>query len=151
MRFFAAILIFLFSIAPVAHAAQETKLRLRAPSDDLREKQVMAYLEDQKILVGDLPFTVANLDLNNDGIDEWIFRQETTSNCTATASCKFLVAGLDKNKKPLLIAQIDAARINIRDDEMYGVRDLSVYKNPNNDLEASRYSWTPQQSTYLPF
>lgn len=151
MRFFAVILICLFAFGPAAHAAQETKPRLRASSDDIREKQALAFLEDQKDLFPDLPFTVANVDLNNDGIDEWIVRQETTSNCVATTSCKFLIAGLDKDKKPALIAKIDAANLNIRNTEMYGVLDLSVYSNPNNDLEATRYSWDPYKSTYLPF
>lgn len=116
---------------------------------DIRTQEAMALLLQKGVLIGELPFSVAAVDLNDDGVEEWLFRQDTASNCAAQASCHFLIAGLSE-KKPVLIGDISAAKITLADNDYYGVKMLAVYKNPTNDFDFTRYVWHPETGLFAP-
>lgn len=150
MRFFTFLILSFLTIPTIAAlAAEEMQLRYHAPSNDIRELSVTEQLKADQKLVGDLPFTLTEVDLNNDGVPEWVFRQERTSHCETTASCVFLVVGL-KEKKPVLLGEFTGSKVNLTDHLSYGVRGFSLYTNPNNDLAAAPYDWNPYKGAYGP-
>lgn len=145
MRFLILLFLCLTTAAGAAFAAQE-KPRYRDDVRDIREQEIVEMLVT-KGLQQDLPFRIAALDLNGDGVDEWIVRQDGSSNCKAQASCKFYIAGLSE-RKPALLALITAGELEIMTDRLYGINKLAVYKNPNSDYDFRTYAWTPEKSTF---
>jgi hypothetical protein len=144
MRFLPALL---FAVLFSLPAQAQVFLRFKAAPSDVREEQVIAFLEEKQFLNPELPFKIAAIDLNRDGVPEWIVRQDMASNCAAQANCKFLIAGLQE-KKPVLLGRIEAARIEVQPQTLYGIHKLSVYDNPMNDFEPNVYAWKPEARTF---
>jgi len=147
LRIFLALGLLLTITAP-AHAAP-AQLQFRDEPRDAREESVINYLESSKKLFSELPFKIAAVDLNDDGVDEWIVRQDKSSACEPNVECEFLVVALKKNA-PLLIGHIRAGKVGIDEFKSYGVVNLRVYNIKNNDFEYSVYRWTPEKAAFLP-
>lgn len=138
---------FMAFFAPVAMAGEP--LIFRDKTKNIREESVIAYLQSQKKIFAELPYKIATVDLNFDGVNEWIIRQERTSACEVTASCSFYVVGLSKNA-PLLLGEFPARKVGIDDQKIYGIKTLQVYNLKNDDFDFTQYRWTPQKSAFLP-
>ncbi len=136
-------------IPSFASAGQEYQLRFGDVSTDVREQQVLNFLVSPQANQT-LPRKIAKYDLNGDGVEEWVVREQTSPDCQTAANCAFYFVGLKKND-PVLLGAVTAGKINISDRDMYGVHNLAVYNNPNNDLEPVTFGWDPYQARYLPF
>ncbi len=136
---------FLFSALP-ATAAEP--LIFRAQTKDARETSVIEYLQARGVIEENLPSGIAAIDLNNDGVDEWIIRQETDG-CRQTASCTFAVAGLSR-KAPVMLGDLSARKVGISAEKAYGVRKLLVYNLKNDDFAYTVYVWSPSDSGFRP-
>lgn len=147
MRFSVLVILLLMSCSSPA-AAEEIRLNFGAVPDDIRAKQIIDLLYGNG-LQKELPFVAAPYDLNNDGVNEWIIRQDNASNCKAQASCKFYI-GATSERKPVLLAKIEAGSVNIQSDRLYGINKLSVYNDPNDDFSAQTFVWKPKISSFLP-
>jgi hypothetical protein len=146
MRFF-LLTILAITVCGGAFAA-ERSLTYRAPGDDIREGEAISMLLTHG-LNKDMAYEVASYDLNGDGVNEWVVKQDGDPNCEEQLSCRFFIAGLSE-RKPVLLAQITAAKINILTDKLYGIHVLAVYNNPNDDFTYTKFFWTPEKSRFSP-
>lgn len=140
---------FLFALmltfAVAAHAA--APLIFKQAGKDLREQSVLKFLQEHHGFNPAIPFKVATTDLNNDGVGEWVVRQDIPG-CQRTASCPFYITGL-KQKKPALLGQIAARKIGITDEKSYGVTTLVVYNDQSNDFTYKSFSWEPSKGSFV--
>jgi hypothetical protein len=146
MRFALFFLILVFIPLPVM---AESLLIFREQIKGPREAEVLAMLEASGKYMPDFPFQIAAFDLNGDGVDEWIFRQDRESGCEPNASCTYLILGLSE-KKPIILGDISARKIELADQKTYGVRNLHVYNDRNDDFAYTSYVWTPENRAFLP-
>ncbi len=144
-RFFLFALTF-FLILP-AFAAQP--LIFRPSVKDAREQSVLDYLTLIRRFDPSTPFTIATIDLNGDGVNEWIVRQDLTPTCETNASCRYDVVGLNE-KQPELLGAFTARKVGISDEKQYGVRNLLVYNEKNDDFAFKTYIWTPAEAAFRP-
>lgn len=141
-------ILFLLAILFSLPAFAGEPLIFRESVRDAREESVLTFLKTQKDFVPQSPYAIATTDLNGDGVDEWIVRQEVTG-CESRADCLYFIAGLSE-KTPTLLGQIAARKIGIADEKLYGVRKLFVYNNPQNDFDSLLYVWTPSRAAFGP-
>ena len=137
----------LFSLPTASHA--EEPLVYRDHPKDAREESVLDYLKLIKRYDPALPLGMAAVDLNGDGVDEWIIRQVTSASCETAANCPYVVAGLS-DKEPALLGEFPARKVGIADEKLYGVRKLLVYNEKNNDFAFKTYVWTPAETAFRP-
>lgn len=135
-RFLFALML-LFTSA--AQAAQP--LIFKSSTSDIRALSVLTFLQEAHGFTPAIPYGIAAIDLNNDGVDEWIVRQDKPG-CVQDANCPFFVVGLSQ-KKPRLLGDVSARKIGITDEKSYGVSHLVVYNDPNDDFTYKSYSWDP--------
>ena len=145
MVFLIRLALLLLIFAPVKGFAAQPLIY--APlSDDLRLKSIASFLLESGALAADLPYDVAPADLNNDGIDEMIFRQQSTA-CETRSNCIYLVAGVSR-KQPILLATFKARKIGISEEKSYGVKKILVYDEKQNDFQYITYVWDPYKSSF---
>lgn len=90
------------------------------------------------------PSTVAQIDLNRDGLTEYIARSCSEN----SAPCRFTVFA--KNKKGFItLAEIEAYRLTKGHTERHGVSDLRAYTNKMNDYNSKLYVWDAVRSRYI--
>jgi hypothetical protein len=142
------ILFFLFMTFTSGSALAAPPLIFRDHVKGPREQEALNMLEKTAGFLPDLPYSVAATDLNGDGVDEWIFRQDREPGCEASANCIFRVLGL-REGQPVSLGTIFARKISLSDEKSYGVRKIFAYNDKNNDFEYSRYVWDPTTGIYL--
>ena len=146
MRFI--LFLILLTVTPLA-AFASAPLAYRSETKDAREESAFDMLLERGKFVANLPYQVAAKDLNDDGVDEWIFRQDRESGCEANLNCRYFIVGLSE-RTPVLLGDITAKKIGVSDEKAYGVRRLYVYNDKNDDFAFSRYVWVPQNGAFLP-
>lgn len=149
MRLILAILAAACLLAPALPARADDGLDYRLFAKDVRENEILIFLKEQGLFTIGLPFKIADPDLNDDGVPEWVIRQDKTSGCESRGDCEYLVIAL-KDKKPFVLAKINAIRIGVLDDTVFGVKKLAVYNDLSNDYKYITYAWTPEKYTFLP-
>lgn len=140
------ILLFALSIPHTSYAAEQS-LKFKSSTKDIRELSVLDMVKTEAKFDTSSPYGIAAVDLNDDGVDEWVIRDDEKTGCAETVSCRFIIAGLSE-KKPIILGQFYAGKLTILDKKMFGVRGLAVYNNPNDDFSFVRYHWNPQISAY---
>jgi hypothetical protein len=146
MRFLAPILLMLCLALP---AAAEVPLIFRDSAKGPREQELLTYLWEKDIYDRKAPFTMTATDLNGDGVEEWIFRQNPTPNCESNADCAFSITGLSKGNFTVL-GQMRGGKIGVSGEKQYGVRKLLVYNEKNDDFAYQIYVWMPGRQAFLP-
>ena len=146
MRF--ALLFLILAILPLpAHA--QAPLVFRDAVKDQRESAALKMLVSKGLFIEGLPYMVASVDLNDDGVAEWIFRQDRESGCEANANCPYVIAGLSEGA-PVVLGNLAARKIGIADQKIYGVSRLYVYNKKDNDFVYSLYGWSPENGSFQP-
>jgi hypothetical protein len=140
-RFF---LIPLLLFAPMAQAAQP--LIFQNTTNDIRAKSVLTFLETSHKFDPSGGYQIAEIDLNGDQLAEWIVRQDIPQ-CDRSASCPYYIVGLS-NKQPRLLGQIQARKLGMTNQKLYGVSQLVVYNDQRNDFTYKLYSWDPHQGQF---
>ncbi len=146
----AIFLLTLLAVMPAAHADLDMRgkePRYRDAAANAREQEVVTFLHG-KGLEAKLPYQISTVDLNGDGVDEWIVRQEVSPACTANATCDFYVTGLSEGKI-ILLGRMEAGKVAISDDRTYGIHKLIVYNDKNNDYRGEPYLWSPKLFSYV--
>lgn len=143
------ILLFLTIISLPLPALAEGPLVFRDAVKGPREADALAMLISNGVFIGGLPYSVAAVDLNDDGVDEWIFRQDRESACETNANCGYVITGLSEGA-PVTLGNISARKIGIADQKSYGVLRLYVYNKKDNDFAYSLYGWSPKNGTFQP-
>lgn len=87
---------------------------------------------------------IARIDLNGDGLDEFIARQK---NCTQTGVCAYHVLA-ETPDGILPLGAFEGLNVLLGSEFSHGVRNLMVFKNTVNDYDFSLYTWHPETSAY---
>lgn len=114
----------------------------------LNYKELQAAAKAKEEIGGNVPLLLANADLNDDFIDEYIVKP---SNCQQQQLCDHKLIGF-KAREPIILGEFDAHKIIILSKKDYGVKRLHVYNKSNNDFSFQTAVWNPVQYkyTYIP-
>jgi hypothetical protein len=148
MRCFAFTLVMLSLALPVWAAGGEP-LIFRDQARGIREQQLLEFFKNEGQYNTNLPYKIAAVDLNGDGVEEWIFRQNDSPACQANADCRFAIGGLSDGQLTLL-GEMRGGKIGVAGEKLYGVRKLLVYNEKNDDFSYQTYVWTPDQRAFAP-
>lgn len=91
-------------------------------------------------------FDIASLDLNGDGVNEYILKRKTCAQ--AEAVCTHIVLA-DQKTKMHLLSSIRARHIMVGGTSNFGVNDLLVFENSVNEYDFDIYMWSPEQKMYI--
>ncbi len=91
-------------------------------------------------------YDVAEIDLNNDGVDEYVLKQKTCKD--RKKQCTYNVIA-EKDDEIILLAKVMGYNIMIGKTSSYGVKDILVFKNKTNDYNFDIYVWSPAQNMYI--
>ncbi|MCB1531526.1 MAG: hypothetical protein KDJ35_01525 [Alphaproteobacteria bacterium] len=91
-------------------------------------------------------FDVAQTDLNDDGLYEFIVHPKDCASTPDTCSFDILA---ETGDKMVSLGRIQARDIAIDSDKKFGVRSLRAFDNPRNDYSFSLYVWDAARSRYM--
>ena len=144
MKYVALTLLILSLLSPTTALALE----------NLRFKQAQSYKQVQMIDFiinhtenSEIPYVLAEIDLNGDSIDEYIIKPESGANCPAFPLCPYYVTAFQKHD-PIIIGKFNAHKMLISDKKTYGIRQIIVYNTPHNDFTSKTSSWNPYDFSY---
>jgi len=130
----------LFFAAALPGHAQE-KLYFKNKISDVQEALLRIHMADFD------DHEIAKIDLNYDGIFEFIARPK---NCETTeALCDFqILAEASDGKTLIVINVIEAFDLAASNGSAFGVRDLAVFQDPLNDFASTLYRWDSKAGQY---
>lgn len=91
-------------------------------------------------------YSIASIDLNNDGVDEHVIKQNL---CHITkGKCNYLVIA-EKKQEILVLFKIRAYNLAIGNANSNGVKDVLALTNETNDYNFDIYMWSPSLKMYI--
>lgn len=130
-------------------ARADAPLIYRSQAKGFREQELLDYLILLSRFDKTRPFLIAAVDLNGDGVNEWIVRQDPTPACESNADCSFMIGGVSEGHAALL-GEMRGGKIGVSDEKLYGVRKLLVYNEKSNDFAYQTYAWKPEDQAFGP-
>lgn len=92
------------------------------------------------------PPQVARVDLNQDGLDEFVIK---TDKCNAAdQACAFLFLA-ETSGKMYGLGEINARGVLIGNETKNGVRNILAFQNDQNDYDYQIYVWEPIRAQYI--
>lgn len=91
-------------------------------------------------------FEIAAVDLNKDGVDEYILKRKTCAEMNLV--CTHLVLA-DKKTEMHILSSIRARHIMLGGTSNYGINDLLIFENSVNDYDFDIYMWSPEEKMYI--
>lgn len=91
-------------------------------------------------------YVMADVDLNNDGIDEHILRRKSCE--TPSTMCTYIIIA-EKDDRILLLSKISAKNLMVDGKMTYGIKNLLAFNNDRNDYEYDIYMWSPKEKLYI--
>ncbi len=146
MRTFITMLITtVISIAYIPQASAVESLSYEKQQSPLVTNLINNYLiKDYKTDIS--TFSIAEIDLNNDGIPEYILRQKKCG--VAIRDCTHVILA-QKNDEVLKLSEIRAQNLMVGGTFSYGIKDLLVFNDKINDYIFDIYVWSPKEKTYI--
>jgi len=147
VKIFASFFLFsgLFALlaATPAHAAQD--LPFDVEIGEISRKNLQDYFQSA---LGKVPgdVAIAPVDLNEDGLHEFIVRDKSCD--SRKQSCDFKILA-ENNDKIILLGEIPAYNIALGNAYSQGVRNILAFENAANDYAYAVYVWEPLQSRYM--
>lgn len=92
---------------------------------------------------------VAASDLNGDSAPEFIAAPRNRKNCHPLAGCTYAIAAFD-GQTVTNLGFLKGFSIVLSDKRSYGIREILVYSNPDNDYAHARYIWDPKRRNFQP-
>lgn len=86
---------------------------------------------------------VAAVDLNEDGLDEYIAKTPADNGLFA-----FIIYGQTPSNS-VKLGTFKSHNVMLGNDYRHGIRNLLVFKDAQNDFSYDVYSWSPQASRYI--
>lgn len=130
-------------VAPVAAAQETVKF---APAQSYKHQQAIEFIQKNVVTTNDMQ--LAQVDLNDDFIDEYILKPVDTAQCANTPLCPhYIIAWQDDAL--ILIGQFNAKKLVIGTKKDYGVRQLILYNHPYNDYRTVTTYWNPHRFQYV--
>jgi len=140
MKLFLSLLVILIVSLPEPSLANDF-LTFKKPST-YKEFNALSLVETDAHPA--LSLRIASVDLNDDFIDEYILK---TTKCRQSRLCTYTIIAF-MNKKPRIIGQFDAHKINVTEKKDYGIKRLIVYYDLSNDFVSRALFWRPFQFRY---
>lgn len=144
-----SLVLFLLTVAIALPALATQPLYFRDQANGMRERELLDYFALIKRYNPDQPFRIAAIDLNDDGLQEWIFIQNNTPACESNADCMIAIGGLSGGKV-ILLGEMRGGKIAASSEKQYGVSKLLVYNEKNNDFAYQTYVWAPAERAFRP-
>ena len=94
---------------------------------------------------GDDPVAIAETDLNEDGIDEFILKDST---CNPANFCNFTIVA-DGGDTLIELGKIKALNLMLGNGYSSGIRNILAFQNNINDFDHELYVWEPAQARYI--
>lgn len=88
---------------------------------------------------------IAQIDLNGDGIDEFILKNAT---CSQANLCDFTIAA-DSGDSLIALGEIKAITLLLGNGYSSGIRNILAFQNDLNDFDYELYVWEPAQARYI--
>lgn len=142
---FAFFVLFLFALSATQHVQAQQALNYDAPLKASAKYQVTEFIKKSYNGNPEL-FKIAQTDLNNDGINEYILKR--LSCIKANNSCSHLILG-ETNNNMRLLSTIKARHIMLAGTSSFGVNDLLVFQNDINDYDFDIYMWSSTEKMYI--
>ena len=133
---------------PPAGAHAKELLRFKAPTQDNLGISSHIYLQAfaKEVLHTPLDRTfVSKVDLNGDGLNEFILKYQSCSN---KKRCTYYILG-EARDNIVELGRIEAKYITINARIKNGSRTLAVYNDASNDYTFKEYAWMPLQKRYV--
>ncbi len=92
-------------------------------------------------------YNTAGIDLNGDGIEEYILKPRK---CTTEENkpCTHLIVAEQKDKI-LLLSKVKARNLMVGGTQSHGIKDILAFADKVNDYNFDIYIWSPSQKTYI--
>ncbi|MAI62874.1 MAG: hypothetical protein CBB87_10405 [Micavibrio sp. TMED27] len=132
------------SIAKWSHAddfAQPLVYEKAVSQDFLKELQAVLQFADNQLLNAQL----SKIDLNEDGLDEYIVRD---GSCIDNHFCEYGVVA-KTNQGYINLLRIKSFNLMLGNEYTKGVRNLRVYNNRLNDFNYTTYIWSTSRLSYV--
>lgn len=104
----------------------------------LTQQRMKAYFKNKT------PDSIDAVDLNGDGMDEYVVRVEEC----AKEQCTFTVLA-DTEKELIELGQIKARTTRADTARTNGILNIRAYDNENNDYSYTVFVWSPEEKTYV--
>jgi hypothetical protein len=89
---------------------------------------------------------IAPVDLNNDGLSEFILKDKSCE--SGHAYCRFLVVS-ENHDAITELGDIKGYNLKVDNKMVQGVRNLLVYTSETNDYDYAIYVWEPRAGRYI--
>ncbi len=120
------------------HAIAIEPLRFSKDIGAVNALRLAGYLND---------YTIAQVDLNGDGIEEFILRSDSCGQSPQRDWCDYKILAR-KGSATLELGHIEARRVLLGNDTTNGIRNFIVYNDPSSDFAYSVYAWDKTRSTF---
>ncbi len=145
-RIFIVCMLVLFTIlnsVSIPHAS--SPLKYNAPLSPSAKYIINQYFEE--IFGANISvYDIAAIDLNEDGIDEFIAKRKT---CTiAGEPCSHLILA-EKRGKIVQLSTIRAKNLIVANTKSYGISDILAFKDNINSNDFDIYVWSPIDKMYI--
>lgn len=136
MHFLFCLALTLFS-ASTAHANETLRFR---EASTYKENQILAHAKSQ---IDSQDLILSSFDLNSDFIDEYVVRtQNKQKQLYSYAILAF------ENNKPTIIGRFNAFNLLVSPKKTYGINNIIVYNDLNNDFRTFTSAWNPYEFSY---
>ena len=122
-------------------AAETLDFKSTIPRSSLEKIKSYSFKTLQK---NSTPLEIAKIDLNRDGLHEFITRPRV---CGNENICDFNVLA-ETDQGIVVLGHFKGANILLGNEFQYGVRNLLVFGNSMNDFDYTLYTWHPEVSAY---
>lgn len=129
--------------APPCYAVEE--LRYDTNISFTARFNINTYLANEFQTKAD-DYKIAVIDLNSDGIDEFILKRKICN--LEKKLCTHMILA-EKDNKILLLSTIRARTLMGGGTTSHGVKDILAFRNEINDYDFEIYMWSPTQKTYI--
>lgn len=130
--------LFVSSFFLAFNANSQQLLRFR-PAETFKEKQIIGVVRSEQ---ADVPLLLAPIDLNDDAIDEYVVKPQFPGDCPQKPLCPHFIMAF-QDYTPLEIGRFDAHKIEVSGKKTYGVRQIIVYNQRQNDFAQTTTLWNP--------
>lgn len=138
------ILVFLFSV-PVNTAYALEPVKYTHDLGTTKSLKLNAFLKNTYNTTKE-SFDIALIDLNIDGVDEYILKRKS---CSVEKKQCFHMIIAEKGSELLLLSEISAKNLMVAGTSTHGIRDILAFKREINDYDFDIYMWSPSQKTYI--
>ncbi len=133
-------LIGLFIVIFMSSAASADKPLIFHDAKTYKETQVIRHAENNKEKQS---VKASTYDLNGDFIDEYIVKKFTPNQRLSN----YTIVALE-NRIPITIGTFQAVKLLVSTKKTYGINNIIVYNDENNDFQTLTYAWNPNDFSY---